>query len=77
MNYYDTIKYSKTSLSRPAMEPTLNCPLRDVVGIESEFIVMDNAIVWDTNKAIDIWEWSICGGGELETFYCTKNYQMV
>ena len=19
-------------------------------------------IVWDPNKAIDIWEWSICGG---------------
>ena len=26
-------KYSKTSLNRPAMEPTLNGPLREVVGL--------------------------------------------
>ena len=28
------------------------------------------AIVWDRNKAIDIGEWSICGGGQLERFDC-------
>ena len=27
-------------------------------------------IVWDPNKAIDIGEWSACGGGWLERFYC-------
>ena len=28
-------------------------------------------IVWDSNKAIDIGEWSIPGGGRLERFYCS------
>ena len=28
------------------------------------------AIAWDRNKAIDIGEWSICGVGRLERFYC-------
>ena len=27
-------------------------------------------VVWDSNKVIDIGEWSICGGGRLERFYC-------
>ena len=26
-------------------------------------------IYWDTNKAIDIGEWSTCGGGQLGGFY--------
>ena len=26
------------------------------------------AFVWDPNKAIDIVEWAICGGGRLERF---------
>ena len=28
------------------------------------------AIVLDPNEAIDIGEWSTCGGGRLERFYC-------
>ena len=28
------------------------------------------AIVWDGNKAVDIGEWAVCGGGRLERFYC-------
>ena len=28
----------------------------------------------DRNKAIDIGESSICGGGRLERSYCIKNY---
>ena len=27
------------------------------------------AIIWDSNKGIDIGEWSICGGDRLERFY--------
>ena len=27
-------------------------------------------MVWDRNKAIDMEQWSICGGGRLERFYC-------
>ena len=27
-------------------------------------------IVWDQNTAIDIGRWSICGGDQLERFYC-------
>ena len=29
------------------------------------------AIVWEPNKAIDIEKWIICGGGPLESIYCT------
>ena len=29
------------------------------------------AIVRDPNNAMDIGEWSICGGGQLEGLYCT------
>ena len=32
------------------------------------------AILWDPNKAINIGEWSTCGGGHLERFYCTCIY---
>ena len=28
------------------------------------------AIIWDQNKAIDIWEWSVTRGGRLGRFYC-------
>ena len=27
-------------------------------------------IIWGPNKAINIKQWSICGGGQLERFYC-------
>ena len=27
-------------------------------------------VIWDPNKAIDIGEWSICGGGRLQRFCC-------
>ena len=29
---------------------------------------------WERNKAIDIWQWSVCGGDRLERFYCTCIY---
>ena len=29
-------------------------------------------IIWDTNKEIDIGEWSICGCGQLGRFYCNS-----
>ena len=32
---------------------------------------MCGAILWGRNKAIDMGEWSICGGGRLERFYST------
>ena len=31
-------------------------------------------IVWDPNKAIDLGEGSICGGGRIERFYCIYIY---
>ena len=34
-------------------------------------------ILWDPNKAIDIGEWSICGGGQLESFCCISQYTSV
>ena len=43
---------------------TLNASFMKVVGLGG--IVW--ASVWDTNKAIDIWEWSICGGGKLKRY---------
>ena len=59
-------RHGKTSLNRPTMAPTSKGDgrFREVVGLV--FIV--RKIVWDPNKAIDIGEWSICGGGRLERF---------
>ena len=34
------------------------------------------AIIWDANKAIDIGEWLICGGGGLERVYCTSKLSL-
>ena len=46
------------------MGPTLNGPFREVIGLGS----WNMLIGWDPNKAIDIGEWSICGGGRLKRF---------
>ena len=62
----DIYRYSKTSLQRPTMGPILGGLFREVVGLGSSDICMD-----DRNKAIDIGEWSICGGGQIERFYHT------
>ena len=32
------------------------------------------ALLWDLNKATNIGEWSRCGGGRSERFYCTYIY---
>ena len=55
------------------MGPTLNCPSREggrftELGYGYNGIVW--VILWDPNKTIDIGEWSICGAGRLERFYC-------
>ena len=40
-------------------------------------------IVWEPNKAIDIGEWSICGGAQLERFiyiymyFISQNYAVI
>ena len=54
---------------RTTMGPTLNGPFREVIGLGSQNIVM--AIIQDP-----IGEWSICGGGQLERYFCTANYNM-
>ena len=41
--------YSKTSLNRPTMGPTLSGQFREVVGLGSQDIY-----IWDLNEAIDI-----------------------
>ena len=51
------------------MGPTLNCPFREVVGLAST-----NVIIGEPNKAIDIGDWSIGGGGHLAKFYCVYIY---
>ena len=66
--------YSKTSLNRPTVGLTLNGPFREVIGLgsfEYHYNGIVWVIVWDPNKASAIGEWSICGGGQLERFYCT------
>ena len=44
------------------MGPTLDGPLREVVGIKYPYNGVVWAIVSDQHKAIDIGRWSICGG---------------
>ena len=55
------------------MGPTLNC-------LFGEFDFRCNGIalanIWDPNNAIEIGEWSICGGGQLERCYCISNIVM-
>ena len=57
--------YSKTSLNRATTGLTLNGPFKEVIGLGT---------LWDPNEAIDIRMWSICGGGQLERFYCIYMY---
>ena len=35
---------------------------------------IEQPIVWDPNKAIDIGQWTIGGGGWLERFWCISIY---
>ena len=60
--------YSKTSLNRLTMGPTLSGPIREVVDERSK------AIVSDPDKGIGIGEWSICGGDRFERLYCIYIY---
>ena len=57
-------QYSKASLNRQTMRVTLNGPFRE---LKYCYNGIAWAVVWDPNKAIDIVEWLICGGGQLET----------
>ena len=58
----------QTSIIRPTMEPILNGTCREVVGLRSY-----NGRAWASicgpNKAINIGEWSICGGEVLLYVY--------
>ena len=56
------------------MELTLSGPFREVVGLRSYNIVKGDRL--DRNKAIDIRELSIFGGGRLERFYCICSMYM-
>ena len=52
----------------------LNGPFSEVVRVRLGYCRVDIVlvIIWDSNKAIDIGNWSICWGGHLERFYCTS-----
>ena len=39
--------------------------------LEYRYNGIEWAIGWDPNKVINIREWSVCGGGQLERFYHT------
>ena len=47
------------------MGPTVTGPFREAVSLGSR------EIIWNPNEAVDIGEWSICGGGRLGRFDCT------
>ena len=53
------------------MGPTIHGPFRKVASRELEYRYSGFVwvIIWDTNKRINIGEWSICGGGQLERFF--------
>ena len=48
------------------MGPTLNGRLWEVRKLEYHCNCILWVIIWDRNKVIDIVEWSICNGGQLE-----------
>ena len=70
---FSTIVYSKTSLYRPTMALTLNGAF--IEGGRFRELKHHNGIVWevvwDSNKSIDIGEWSICECDRIERLYCT------
>ena len=52
------------------MKLTFNGTFREVISVGSQDTVRMGivwSIDWDPNKAIDIGEWSICGGGQLRS----------
>ena len=66
----------KASLNVSIMERTLNGPFRDWISLGSleyryRYNSIEWAIIWGPMKAGDTGEWSICGGGRLESFYCS------
>ena len=61
--------HSKTSLGRATMGPTLTGPFMDQNNNQNTVI----GHIWDRSKAVDIGEWSICGGGWLGRFSCILN----
>ena len=64
---------SKAALNQPIVGLTLSGPFSEVVGIGSRNIVTMVLHRWcytKRYKAIDIGEWSICGGARLERLYC-------
>ena len=77
MCYYSLVKllletaanttYRKTSLNRSTIGLTLNGPFRE---LEYHYNSIVWAIIWDPNIVTDNRGWSICGGGQLERFYC-------
>ena len=53
--------------NRLAMGPTLSGPFREVIGLRNQNIYLQI-------KAIDDWEWLICGGGRFERFHYVYIY---
>ena len=60
--------YSETSLDRPPMG-LIYWSIQGCCRF-SEFRIQLWAVIWYSNKAIDIGEWSICGGGRFGRFSC-------
>ena len=61
---------SKTSLNLPTLGTNISGYICSVwqIGISLRWTF------WDPCKGIDIGEWSMCGGGRLEKFYCICLY---
>ena len=72
---HDVYICTKTSLKLPIMGLIINGLFREVVGLGSQntfTICIAWAIIWDQNKTVATGEWSICGGGRLESFIYMK-----
>ena len=53
------------------MGPAIDGPFSEVVGLGNTISMVNRmGNRYGTNKVADIGEWSICGGGRLERFYC-------
>ena len=50
---------------------TLNGPFKE---LEYRYTCIVWEIIWDSNKAIDIEAWSICGGGRLDKCYIITSF---
>ena len=68
-------RYRETYLNQPIIKLTLSGPFKGFTDLEYRCNGILWEIIWNRNKVIIHYrEWSICGDGWFEIFYCTHTH---